>query len=188
MKLQVHLGQRLLHVLDVRGGIFEQALALAQIRAQFRDLGFGLEAGAQQAIGMEPLEPLGILHVCLAPGHLLGVARIDQKHLEAAILQDLEDRDPVNAGRFHDDAGDATNLEPVGQPVQVGGKGPEAAHGFVCPVRSHGRHVHGGPNIDGCGMGMNQRQALPLFAGNSFASHRLLLGVGGAGLRQRSTS
>jgi hypothetical protein len=30
MKLQVHLHQRLLHVLDVRGGIVQQSLALAQ--------------------------------------------------------------------------------------------------------------------------------------------------------------
>ncbi len=114
MQLQVHLGESLLHVLDMRGGILEQPLALTQIRAQFRNLGFRLEAGAQQAIGMEPLEPLRILHVRLAPGHLFGVPRIDQKHLKAVVLQDLEDRDPVNPGRFHNDGGDARDLEPVG--------------------------------------------------------------------------
>ena len=38
MQLEVHLHQRLLHVLDVRGGIFQQPLPLAQICAQRRYL------------------------------------------------------------------------------------------------------------------------------------------------------
>ena len=46
MELQVHLHQGLLHVLDVGGGILQQALALAQIGAQGRNLGFGSEAAA----------------------------------------------------------------------------------------------------------------------------------------------
>ena len=44
MELQVHLRQRLLHVLDVGGGIVQQPLALAQIGAQGRDL--ALRAGS----------------------------------------------------------------------------------------------------------------------------------------------
>jgi hypothetical protein len=35
VELKIHLGQRHLHVLDVRGGIFEQTLALAQVGPQF---------------------------------------------------------------------------------------------------------------------------------------------------------
>ena len=46
MQLQVHLHQRLLHVLDVGRGIIEQPLTLAQVRPQSCDLAFGLEAGA----------------------------------------------------------------------------------------------------------------------------------------------
>jgi hypothetical protein len=41
VELQIHLGQCLLHVLDVRGRVLEQTLALAQVGAQFNDLPFG---------------------------------------------------------------------------------------------------------------------------------------------------
>jgi hypothetical protein len=34
VELQIHLGQCLLHVLDVRGRVLEQTLALAQVGAQ----------------------------------------------------------------------------------------------------------------------------------------------------------
>jgi len=52
-KLQVHLHQSLLHVLDVGGGIFHQPLPLAQISAEGRDLSIGAEAAPEQAIGMK---------------------------------------------------------------------------------------------------------------------------------------
>ncbi len=52
MDLQVHLRQRLLHMLNVRRSIIEQPLALAQIGPQNRNLPFRLEAASQQAVGM----------------------------------------------------------------------------------------------------------------------------------------
>ncbi len=57
MKLQVHLHQRLLHVLDVRGGIVQQSLALAQIGPHGCNLAFQPEAGSEQAVFMQPLQP-----------------------------------------------------------------------------------------------------------------------------------
>ena len=50
LQLQVHLHQRLLHVLDVGRGVIEQPLTLAQVRSQGLDLTFGQEAGAQQPV------------------------------------------------------------------------------------------------------------------------------------------
>jgi hypothetical protein len=50
MQLDVHLHQRLLHVLDVRGGIVEQPLALSQVCAQRRQLALRPEAGPEQAV------------------------------------------------------------------------------------------------------------------------------------------
>jgi hypothetical protein len=100
VKLQIHLGQRLLHVLDVRGGVLEQTLALAQIGAQFNDLPLGAKAGTQQPVRMKSLQPLCVAHVRLAPGHMLGIACIDEEHYKAARLKELENRDPVDTGRF----------------------------------------------------------------------------------------
>ena len=45
MELKVHLGQRLLHVLNMRGRILEQTLALAYVGTQLRELALGPKAG-----------------------------------------------------------------------------------------------------------------------------------------------
>ncbi len=103
MHLDIHLHQGFPHVLDVRRRQLHKPLALAQIRAQRRDLALGKEAGAQETELMQALQPLGIADVGLATRHVLGVARVDQNHLEAWLLQDLEHRNPVDPGRLHGD-------------------------------------------------------------------------------------
>ena len=96
MKLQVHLHQRLLHVLDVRGGIVQQSLALAQIGPHGCNLAFQPEAGSEQAVFMQPLQPLGVADIGLAARHVLGIARIDEDDFEASLVQYLKHRDPVD--------------------------------------------------------------------------------------------
>ena len=55
------------------------------------------------------------------------LAGVDQQHLEAARFKHLEQRDPVHARGFQRHGGDSAGPEPVGQRVQVGGVGTEAA-------------------------------------------------------------
>jgi hypothetical protein len=38
VKLQIHQGQRFLHVLDVRGGVVQMAFSQSQVRAQLCDV------------------------------------------------------------------------------------------------------------------------------------------------------
>ena len=76
-------------------------------------------------------------HVGIAAGYTLRIAGIHQQHGEAALFQNLEDWDPVNAGGFHGDCADATLLEPVGKAVQVPGEGAEATDRFRIAVRSN---------------------------------------------------
>jgi hypothetical protein len=52
---------------------------------------------------VKPLQPLCITDVGLAPGYVLGIARIDEEHRDATGVEDLKNRDPIDAGRFHDD-------------------------------------------------------------------------------------
>ena len=66
MELQVHLCQRLLHVLDMGGRILEQPLALTQVCSQLGDLALGPEAGTQQTVFMQALQPLRVADVGLA--------------------------------------------------------------------------------------------------------------------------
>ncbi|HYH37991.1 MAG TPA: hypothetical protein VD860_07195, partial [Azospirillum sp.] len=51
VELQVHLHQRLLHVLNVRGGIVEQAFAVPEVGAQRGDFARWPEAATQQPVG-----------------------------------------------------------------------------------------------------------------------------------------
>ena len=77
VELQVHLRQRLLHVLDVRGSVIQQALALAQIGPHDRNFALRPEAGPEQSILMQTLQPLGVADVGLAAWHVLGIAGVD---------------------------------------------------------------------------------------------------------------
>ena len=75
----------------------------------------GPAAAAQQATGMERLDPLAVGHIALAAGHVLDVPGIDEEHREAAGRQDFIEGDPRHAGRLHRDGVEVTGREPVGQ-------------------------------------------------------------------------
>jgi hypothetical protein len=97
---------------------------------------------------VQSLQPLCITDVGLASGYVLGIARIDEEHCKATGVEELKDRDPIDAGRFHDDRVDAALGKPVHQPMQISGEGTEAAHRLRCAICIHGSHVHGGPDVD----------------------------------------
>ena len=61
-----YLGQRLLHVLDMRCCVLKQTLALTHVGPQLGDLAFGPKAGTQQPVRMKPLQPLRIADVGLS--------------------------------------------------------------------------------------------------------------------------
>jgi hypothetical protein len=103
------------------------------------------------------LQPFGIADIGLAPWHVLGVARVDQHCGETALLQNLEDWDPVNACTLHGDRRHAALLEPIGDPMQVTGEGTEAAHRLRITIRIDSRHVQSGPNVDRGRMGVYGR-------------------------------
>jgi hypothetical protein len=78
---------------------------------------------------------------------VLGVARVDQNHLEASLLQDLEHRNPVDPGRLHGDRLDPALLEP--QTMEIIGEGAERADRLRGAVRSDRRDMHLRPHVDG---------------------------------------
>lgn len=152
VELHVHLLERLLHPVDLGVRIAHQAGAVPQVAAQDAD-GIGrTEAAAQEPKGVQLLQPLAIGHVGLAPGQVFDVARVDQEHLEAARLQNLEKRNPVHASRLHRDGLNPAGLEPVGQAVQVGREGAKGAHRLRVAVGRHGDKVFFGPDIDAGGV------------------------------------
>jgi len=82
------------------------------------------------------------------------LSRIDQQDLHAPRLQELEQGNPVDAGRFHGGGGHATVDEPVGQGVEVGGECAETAHGLGIAPRGHGDPVLGFADVNASGVGV----------------------------------
>jgi len=100
---------------------------------------------------MQLAKPCRIIDVCLPPWDVLRVTRIDQDYLKAMLLQNLESRYPVDAGRLHSHARDAARSEPVSEIMQIMGEGAESADWHVIAVRIDRRHMHCGPDVDrGC--------------------------------------
>ena len=145
---EVHLDQRFLHPLDVGAGVLDERVPMAQQGAEGEDRGDGPEAAAQEAHAVEFAQPLTVLDIALAARHVLDVARVDEQDLEPARLEDVVDRDPVDAGGFHGDTGDATGTEPVGQALEVRREGPERLHGDRIPVGRDGDEMFRRATVD----------------------------------------
>ena len=161
LELDVHLRQGLLHVLDVLAGIRYEHLALPQVAAQDAHRLVGPEGGGQEAVAVQPLQPLAVVDVALgSAGDASHLAGIDQPHLQAAALQKLKEGDPEDAGGFQDDGGDGAGLEPVGQAFEVGGAGAEASDGLGVGVGGYGDVVLGGADVDAGGVGVDDGQGL----------------------------
>ena len=101
-------------------------VAVPQIAAQGDDGVGGAEAAAQEPQDVEVAEPFAVRDVALAAGEILDVARIDEDHLKAARLEDLEDGNPIDAGGFHRHVGDPAGRQPVGEAMEIAGEGRKA--------------------------------------------------------------
>ena len=158
LELDVHLREGLVQVADAAAGGAHEAIAMAQDGAHGADLIHRTEAAAQQADGVEVLEPLAVLHVGLAPGQVFTVARIDQADLDAGGFEDLEERDPIYPGGFHGHGGDGAFLQPVAQGVEIFGEGGEGADGTRAGARRHGDVDLAGADVDAGGVRMKGGQ------------------------------
>ena len=148
MKLDVHLHQRLLHMLNVGRRVFDQPLAMAQVRAQSHDTVARPKAPAHQPILVELLQPLGVVDVGLAAGHVLDVARVHQQHVKPACLENLEYWNPVHAGGFHGDGGDADLFEPMRQAVEIAAEGAEGPNRPCVAIARHRDDVKCRADVD----------------------------------------
>ena len=147
-ELEVHLDQRLLHPPHVGAGGLDEDLAVAQVGAEGEHGAGGAEAPAQQADAVQLAQPLTILDVALAAGHVFDVAGVDKQDLQAPGFQDVEERDPLHAGGFHGDARHAAGDEPVGEALEVRGKRPEGLNEGGVPIGRDGHKVLRGPAVD----------------------------------------
>ena len=118
LELDIGVLQRLLQPLDMAAALAHQLLAGAQQIAHLLGLLIRYEATADQAVCQEIGRPRRVVHVSLAPRHVLNVSGVRQHQLKIAVAQDVPHRLPVDVGRLHGDMGTAPGGEPFRQPQQ----------------------------------------------------------------------
>src|SRR6266516_4132731 len=108
---------------------------------------------------MEILEPLTIQYVGLAARNVVHVLSIDQMDFNISRLQDLEERDPVDARGLHSHCVDAALLQPVRQGVQILSECGKRSDRFGISIGRDGDNNLGRPNINAAGVGSHYRQS-----------------------------
>jgi hypothetical protein len=119
-------------MLDVGGAVADEAIAMTDERAEGADVIGWAEGGREKAVGVELLDPLAVEDV----GFLLelDLPGVDEADFEAVLFEDVDDRDPVDAGGLKGNGGDAALLKPVGEGVDIAGESGEDANGRVGSV------------------------------------------------------
>ena len=151
-QLHVHLNERLLHPLDAAPAVLNQRLAMPQVGPQRDDPRRRPKAPAHQPDDMQIAEPLAIRHITLAAGDVLDVTRVDQQHLKPTRLENLIQRNPVDARRFHGHTANPTRGQPVRQTVQIVGERDERPHALRIPVRWDRHEMFRRPAVDSRGI------------------------------------
>jgi hypothetical protein len=101
VQLEIHLGQSFLHMLNMRSGHLDQAVPVAQQGTHRPDGLRGMKGAPQQSHRVQVLQPLAVGHVALAPGDILHMPGVDQTDFHTSLLQDLEQRNPVDPRGLH---------------------------------------------------------------------------------------
>ena len=87
MKVEVHFGERFLHELDLARGVGDEVAPMPEQGAQGDNVVGGAETFAQDSIGVELLEPLGVDEIDLFAGHAFDMAGIDKKDLDVGFFE-----------------------------------------------------------------------------------------------------
>src|SRR5438309_782863 len=99
--MDIHLIEGLLHVLNLRPTALRQIVPVSHERAQPTDVITRTERTTEQTVAMQPLQPLAILAVALAPRHMPNVPGVDQKHFQSRRFELLKEWNPIDRRRFH---------------------------------------------------------------------------------------
>lgn len=152
VEFEVHFGEDFLHAPELVGGFAHEAVAVTGEVTQGEDFLDGTEGFFQKSRGVELLQPLGVADIGLFPRNAFDVAGVDQAALDARLLEDVIAVDPVVAGAFHGDGGDAVGKEPVAQPGEIPSEGGEGADVIRTAIRRDGDDDFRSSDVDACGV------------------------------------
>jgi len=127
MYLDVHLVERLLHPLDATTAFVDEVGHLPLQGTEPADRLRGSERPSEQTTAMKELDPLAVAEVGLSSRDVVKLPGVDENDLQAARLEELEHRDPVDVRALHGDRRHALLDEPVGELVELRGRGAEDA-------------------------------------------------------------
>jgi hypothetical protein len=154
-ELEMHLCEGRVHMLNMGRGVGQEPLPVPQRAAQHAPLGLGAKGTREPSGGMQAVQPLAIEPSSFrATGGPFRLAGSDQQDLQASGLQEHEQGQPVDPGRFHSDRGHATVEEPVGEGVEGGSERAKTADGWGGTIRWHRHPVLGFAAIDASSMGI----------------------------------
>ena len=114
----------------------------------------GAGGGAQKTYRLEVWPPLAIGDVGLAARPVLDLTGVDQAPPEAAVFQDLQERNPANARGLQRHGFHAARLEPLGQLLKFPGESTEVTDWLRIAIRGN-RHINlRCPDIDSGRVGL----------------------------------
>jgi hypothetical protein len=167
-----HLVQPL-HLADT---VVDLRLAVASQIAQLADRARRHEARPHEPVFEQLADPLGIGDIGLAAGNVAQMLGV-QKPTLAVLLEQVEDRLPVGAGRLHPDQTHPIARQPIEQPEQPGRGGRETPHLLLAPPplprHSHASHNRVPVDIQ-AGATLDQRLHRSSFACRTLAAWRSL--------------
>src|SRR5262245_42313119 len=139
-------------------GHLNQIFTMPHQRANLADGVLGTKRGFQQTHRMQILKPLAIQNVGLSARDMMHMLSIDQMNFNAASLQDLEQRDPIDTRRLHGDRVDSALLQPVDEGVEVRSKCRKRSYGFGIAIGGYRHDSLCGSHIDTRGIGSHHWQ------------------------------
>ncbi len=99
---------------------------------------------------MQKLNPLTLVPVSAASRNIFHMPRIDDAGLKTAAVEDVEQRNPVYAGRLHGHRGDAAAFQPIRHPLDIFRESAEAADRLVVGIIVDGNKNLPSPDVDSC--------------------------------------
>ena len=84
-------------MLDVRCRIVPHAFPVPKIGTELDDRTPRTKARAEQPVLVQLLEPLGIVHVGLAPRHVFDMTGVHEQDLKSGLFENLENGNPVHS-------------------------------------------------------------------------------------------
>ncbi len=111
-KSDVHFYQGLLHMVDMHRRATDMVFTQALVPPEFLEFPLGYKTAVQQAVTVQLLYPLAVLHIGLASRYLAGLPSVHQPDVQPSFHEHVVQDDPVRTGRFH-----RHGLHAIGQKV-----------------------------------------------------------------------